>query len=122
MVYGIIRLINFAHGEVFMVGGFAGLAAYTYALEPAGLSGNVWIALPLVMIASAVITGALGLTLERVAYRPLRNAPRLAPLITAVGASFFLQNVVFLWYPGARSPVPFPRVFPPGRIEFLGAR
>src|SRR5688500_12113070 len=122
MVYGIIRLINFAHGEVFMVGGFAGLAAYTYVLQPAGLAGNVWIALPLVMIASAVITGALGVALERFAYRPLRHAPRLTPLITAVGAFFFLQHLVFLWYPGARSPVPFPRLFPAGRIDVLGAR
>src|SRR5438874_6975242 len=81
MVYGIIQLINFAHGEIFMVGAFAGLTLWK-AL-PSGLQGDAWVALPLVMVAAmtfAVITAVL---MERLAYRPLRHAPRLAPLISA---------------------------------------
>jgi len=121
MVYGIIRLINFAHGDVFMVGGFAGLATYTYILTPLGATHPFWIALPLVMFVSMAVTGALGVSLERVAYRPLRFAPRLAPLITALGASIFLQNAVFLWYPGGKIPQPYPRLFPSGGVSVAGA-
>ena len=121
MVYGIIQLINFAHGEVFMVGGFAGLATWTWALRPLGLDEPLWLALPLVLVGSMVLTGLLGVALERVAYRPLRFAPRLAPLITALGASIFLQYAIFLWFPGGRSVVPFPRLFPEGSFKLAGA-
>jgi branched-chain amino acid transport system permease protein len=122
MVYGIIQLINFAHGEIFMIASFVGLATYTYILEPLGLQHSPWIALPLVMASAMVVTGALGVLLERVGYRPLRYAPRLAPLITALGASIFLQNAVFLWYPGGRYPQPYPRLFPEGGFDAFGAR
>src|SRR5206468_10376832 len=88
MVYGIIQLIHFAHGDVFMVGAFAGLTFVAYVLPHLGVANNLYIvSLPLTFLFSIGICSLLGLALERFAYRPLRNAPRLAPLITALGAS-----------------------------------
>ncbi len=95
IVYGILQLINFAHGEVFMVGAYLGLLACT--LLQAIPSGPVGV--PLVITAvvlSMAGTAALGVVIERFAYRPLRNSSRLAPLITAIGVSFLLQNAVML--------------------------
>ena len=105
MVYGIIQLINFAHGEVVMIGA---MVAYSVigALGPAGLP-------PLVVI--LVATGcaipacmAIGYAMERMAYRPLRGAPRLAPLITAIGISIILQHVAMLIW--SRNPLAFPQI------------
>lgn len=110
MVYGIIQLINFAHGEVFMVGGFAALATYSYIL-PESWRGDWWFSLPLMALGGALVAVILSVIIERFAYRPLRNAPRLAPLITALGVSVVLKEAVRLEYPGATAPVPFPRVF-----------
>jgi branched-chain amino acid transport system permease protein len=95
MVYGIIGMINFAHGEVYMVGAFVSIMAFT-AL---GLLGISWapLAIVLVLILSVVFTSAFGWTIERLAYRPLRGSPRLAPLISAIGVSIFLQNYVQLF-------------------------
>ncbi|PZR66031.1 MAG: branched-chain amino acid ABC transporter permease [Solirubrobacterales bacterium] len=98
LVYGIIELINFAHGDVFMIGSFASFAFWTtlgltVATSVLGLVGGLLVTLVVSMIAC----GALNVMIERVAYRPLRNAPKLAPLITAVGFSFILQNVGELW-------------------------
>ncbi|GAA4419804.1 branched-chain amino acid ABC transporter permease [Actinokineospora soli] len=109
MVYGIIQLINFAHGEVFMVGAFAALA--TYELLPEGLRDHWYILLPLMALGGALIAVILAVIMERFAYRPLRNAPRLAPLITALGVSVILKEAVRLFYPGATAALPFPRVF-----------
>ena len=109
MVYGIIQLINFAHGEVFMVGAFAGLAMWTYVL-PDSLQTNPWVALPLVLVAAIVVSVITAVLMERLAYRPLRNAPRLAPLITAIGVSIFLQELVRLFYPGGKRQQAFPRM------------
>ncbi|MFF0295761.1 branched-chain amino acid ABC transporter permease [Kitasatospora sp. NPDC004615] len=105
MVYGIVQLINFAHGEIFMIGGFGALTAY--AALPHGTS--LWLALP-VMILGGVIASVLTATAaERFAYRPLRTAPRLAPLITAIGLSIALQQVVWAFYPGAKKAISFPQ-------------
>jgi branched-chain amino acid transport system permease protein len=98
MVYGIIQLINFAHGDVFMIGSFTAAGLYgtlglTLATGPLGLVGGLLV----VLVVSMIACGALNAMIERVAYRPLRNAPKLAPLITAVGFSFILQNVGLLW-------------------------
>jgi branched-chain amino acid transport system permease protein len=113
MVYGIIQLINFAHGEVFMVGAYGGLAMSTYLLP--GLLAQQWyLALPLLLVGGAVVSVAVAVAMERFAYRPLRDAPRLAPLITALGVSVALQEAVRVFYPGAISPLPFPRVFVEG--------
>lgn len=78
MVYGIVQLINFAHGEIFMVGAFGALATFTWAI-PEGVKGTWYITLPLMVIAGAVVSMVLALIIERLAYKPLRNAPRLAP-------------------------------------------
>jgi branched-chain amino acid transport system permease protein len=118
MVYGIIQLINFAHGEVFMIGAFGGLAFYTKVL-PKGLPAPV--ALLLVLLAAIATSVATAVIMERFAYRPLRNAPRLAPLITAIGVSLFLQELVRLYYfdGGAKSDRPFPQ-FIAGKNIYLG--
>jgi branched-chain amino acid transport system permease protein len=102
LVYGIVELINFAHGEVFMIGsfsaaGFAGTLGLTAATGTIGLIVGLVATLVIAMVAS----GTLNVMIERVAYRPLRNAPKLAPLISAVGFSFILQNVGLLWRGGS---------------------
>jgi branched-chain amino acid transport system permease protein len=102
LVYGIIELINFAHGDVFMIGSLTGasvLAAIGLGLATGPL-GLVF-GLLLTLIISMLVCGSLNVLIERVGYRPLRSAPRLAPLITAVGFSFILQNVGLLWKGGA---------------------
>jgi branched-chain amino acid transport system permease protein len=119
MVYGIIQLINFAHGEIFMVGAFAGVSMYKYAL-PESVQSNVFVVLPTVLLASIVVSVATALAVERLAYRPLRNAPRLAPLITAIGVSIFLQELVRLFYPGGKSQVSFPRIIEGPNLEVGG--
>ncbi|GAC1436580.1 MAG: branched-chain amino acid ABC transporter permease [Solirubrobacteraceae bacterium] len=102
LVYGIIELINFAHGDVFMIGSFTGAGFWGsiglgLATGPLGLV----LGLALTLIISMAVCGSLNVLIERVAYRPLRNAPKLAPLITAVGFSFILQNVGLLWLGGS---------------------
>ncbi len=91
LVYGILRMINFAHSEVFMSGPFIGYYVAT-ALDNRGMFDENWIlALLIVMLVSMAVSTTIAVLLERIAYRPLRRAPRLVPLITAIGASFFLQ-------------------------------
>jgi branched-chain amino acid transport system permease protein len=107
MVYGIIELINFAHGDVFMLGSFTAAGFYgTVGLTEATGAGGLFIGLLVVMLLSMLVCGSLNMMIERVAYRPLRGAPKLAPLITAVGFSFILQNVGLLWHGGAQLGVP----------------
>src|SRR6202047_1448025 len=101
LVYGIIELINFAHGDVFMIGSFTAVGLWGplglgFSTSALGLAGG----LLLTMLITMATTGSLNVLIERVAYRPLRNAPKLAPLITAVGFSFILQNVGLLWRGG----------------------
>ena len=115
MVYGIINLINFAHGEVLMVGA---LTSWTVvgALEGSGLPG--WVLLVISIPISIVVCSALNFTIEKVAYRPLRNAPRLAPLITAMGMSLLLQTLaMIIWKP---NPKPFPILIPNDPIDLGG--
>ncbi|HVG79520.1 MAG TPA: branched-chain amino acid ABC transporter permease [Patescibacteria group bacterium] len=97
MVYGVLEFINFAHSEIFVVGAFVGVEILL-SLQSAGwLERAPWILVLLaVLLAGAVISGLLAVTIERVAYRPLRTAPRLIPLISAIGVSFFLQDAVRL--------------------------
>jgi branched-chain amino acid transport system permease protein len=101
LVYGILELINFAHGDVFMIGG---MIAATVALQGFGLSPQQSPALGLLipaMLVALVVSmagcGLLNVAIERIAYKPLRNAPRLAPLITAIGMSFILENIAIIW-------------------------
>ena len=107
LVYGIVELINFAHGEVFMIGsfvaaGFFGTIGLTQSTGTALLVIGLLITLPVCMLAA----GMLNTMIERVGYRPLRNAPKLAPLITAVGFSFILQNIGLLWLGGSQEGIP----------------
>jgi branched-chain amino acid transport system permease protein len=101
LVYGILELINFAHGDVFMLGG---MISATVALQGFGISAQespgigLLIAAMLVALVAAMLgCGAINVTIERIAYRPLRSAPRLAPLITAIGVSFILENIAIIW-------------------------
>ena len=97
MVYGVLEFINFAHSEIFIVGAFVGVEVML-GLKSAGLlDGLPWpVVLVLVLVAGMAGSGLLAVTVERVAYRPLRNAPRLIPLISAIGISFFLQDMIRL--------------------------
>ena len=94
MVYGIIGMINFAHGEIYMIGSF--IAVISFAVLGASGVTSVGLMVMIVLLVSMSITGLYGWSIERVAYRPLRNAPRLAPMISAIGMSIFLQNYVQL--------------------------
>ena len=115
MVYGIIQLINFAHGEIFMVGAYGALAMFTYVL-PTAWQGQWYITLPLLLLAGAAVAVVIAVAMERFAYRPLRGAPRLAPLITALGVSVALQEAVRIFYPNGTSALPFPNVFIEGTL------
>lgn len=107
MVYGIVQLINFAHGEIFMTGAFGALSVYLWVL-PNGTS--MWIALPLMLLGAIIVAVLVAIGAERFAYRPLRGGPRLAPLITAIGLSLALQQAVWAWYPEAKSARTFPQI------------
>ncbi|MCB1822252.1 MAG: branched-chain amino acid ABC transporter permease LivH, partial [Candidatus Competibacteraceae bacterium] len=93
MVYGIIGMINFAHGEIYMVSAYIGLLTVTALTVQFGVE-TVPLILLFTLVVSIAITSAYGWTIERVAYRPLRGKPRLIPLISAIGMSIFLQNYV----------------------------
>ena len=96
-VYGVLEFINFAHSEIFIVGAFVGVEILL-SLRSAGLFDGVpWpLLLLLILVAGMAVSGALAVTVERIAYRPLRTAPRLIPLISAIGVSFFLQDLIRL--------------------------
>jgi len=115
MVYGIIELINFAHGDIFTVGGFLGLTVIGLLHIDHAPAALVLPGLILVFAAAMALNGLLGVLIERVAYRPLRNAPRLAPLITAVGMSFVLEGILFL----IKGPnqVSYPNLLPSGSVN-----
>ena len=110
MVYGIIELINFAHGDVFMLGAFLGLSALGIASR-LGIH-NTSLALGLAFLISMTLTAVAGAAIERVAYKPLRHSPRITLLLSAIGMSIFLQNLVMLTY--SRDLQPFPRGIPGG--------
>jgi branched-chain amino acid transport system permease protein len=123
MVYGILKLLNFAHGDVYMVGAFLGFGVLSGL--GGSLSPNLALAplIVLMFLAAMLGSGALGVVIERFAYRPLRDAPRIAPLISALGVSFFLQNSMLLLF-GAQFRTynsfvlgsPQPELFVPGPL------
>ena len=120
MVYGIIELINFAHGDVFAFGAFlSGSLIPVFGLSSATFGLGTAVGLLVVFFITMATCGVLNVSIERIAYRPLRNAPRLAPLITAVGMSFFLEGVLFLWK--GPSNVAYPAVLPSVSFEIFGA-
>jgi branched-chain amino acid transport system permease protein len=120
LVYGILELINFAHGDVFMLGSWV---AFAFAAHRLGLDANssgikvVW-GLAVTLLVAMAFCGLLNVTIERLAYRPLRNAPRLAPLITAIGMSFILQDVGLNRLGPA--PVSVPNILPTGAVFSIG--
>lgn len=115
MVYGIINLINFAHGEVLMVGA---LTSWTVVTELRGTMPD-WLLMIVSLVAAIVVCAALNFTIEKIAYRPLRNAPRLAPLITAMGMSLLLQTLaMIIWKPNYK---PYPILLPSEPFNIGGA-
>jgi len=100
MVYGVLKLLNFAHGDLYMVGAFAGYFVIQWFGGSKALTIPVPLLLVIMFVLAAALTGGLGVAIERFAYRPLRNAPRIAPLITAIGISFFLENAALLLFGG----------------------
>jgi len=115
LVYGILELINFAHGDVFMLGGMISATILTaFNLQASAPIGSLLPAIIVALLVSMVICGVLNATIERVAYKPLRNAPRLAPLITAIGMSFILQDIALAW----KGPeyVALPAILPHGEV------
>jgi branched-chain amino acid transport system permease protein len=141
MVYGIIELINFAHGDVFAVGAFVSLTAMqglnssmvdsgtftegkaTIHVLGLGITADVvfiaLLTLILSMLVAAIVCALLGMIIERIAYRPLRNAPRVAPLITAIGVSYILENLIAQWKGGVI--VNYPSVVPTRYFTWFGA-
>jgi branched-chain amino acid transport system permease protein len=116
MVYGIINLINFAHGEVLMVGALTSWTVIT-VLADSGLPG--WLMLLISLVFAIVVCAALNFAIEKIAYRPLRNAPRLAPLITAMGMSLLLQTLaMIIWKPNYK---PYPILLPSEPFVIGGA-
>jgi branched-chain amino acid transport system permease protein len=108
LIFGIMDIVNFAHGDLFMLGTFVCLSVLTllgFSTE-VGISGTPWFALLLAMLAAMIFCGLLNVLAERIAYRPLRRAPRLAPLISAIGVSFIFVNIGLFWQG------PTPRRFP----------
>src|SRR5262245_27717245 len=98
MVYGVLEFINFAHSEIFIVGAFVGVEILLSLKTIGLLDGASWVlVLVLILVASMIVSGGLAVGIERVAYRPLRHAPRLIPLISAIGVSFFLQDAIRLF-------------------------
>ncbi|MBL8344665.1 MAG: branched-chain amino acid ABC transporter permease [Rubrivivax sp.] len=115
MVYGIINLINFAHGEVLMVGALTSWTVIS-ALSSVGMPG--WLLMLISLLCAIVVCAALNFAIEKLAYRPLRSAPRLAPLITAMGMSLLLQTIaMIIWKP---NPKPYPALLPNDPIDLGG--
>jgi branched-chain amino acid transport system permease protein len=100
MVYGVLKLLNFAHGDLFMVGAFIGYFAIGWFGGPTALTIPVWLLVIIMLAIASIGVGGLGVAIERFAYRPLRDAPRIAPLITALGVSFVIENAVLLLFGG----------------------
>ena len=123
MVYGVLFMINFAHGDVFMIGAYMGWAVLVAVIDAKVMPINPLLVVPLMMLPAMLFAGVIGLGLERLAYRPLylRGATRLGPLISAIGASIFLQNSVMLTEGARMKVLATYRVFPRDwRFDILG--
>jgi branched-chain amino acid transport system permease protein len=120
MVYGILELINFAHGEIYMLGAYLGIIFLGFFTAIGLTAYNLPLALILTFLLSIIFCSSYGFTIEKIAYKPLRNAPRLSPLISAIGVSIFLQNYVMLTQ-GATDKV-FPNLFGIAGFQFLSVR
>jgi branched-chain amino acid transport system permease protein len=118
MVYGILGIINFAHGDVLMVGAMVALSAITVLQDHFPELGHV-LTLLIALILAAAVCAMVGYTIEKVAYRPLRRAPRLAPLITAIGVSILLQTAAMIIW--GRNPLAFPQLLPTAPLNVIQA-
>jgi branched-chain amino acid transport system permease protein len=118
MVYGVLRLINFAHSEMFMVGGHVAFFLLAATASLAGSAVGVLAGFA-IFVATFVAVGLLGVGIEATAYRPLRRASRLAPMLSALGVAIILQNVVMLFV--SRRPLPFPAIVPAVSFDVFGA-
>ncbi|HLX55937.1 MAG TPA: branched-chain amino acid ABC transporter permease [Ktedonobacteraceae bacterium] len=118
MVYGIIELINFAHGDIFMIGTFITITVLQafHIQDLPTFSWTLVLAMVVAFVASTVLCAILGVVIERIAYRPLRNAPRLAPLISAIGVSLALEDIGKLWK--GLAPISPPQIF--SKIYYIG--
>lgn len=112
MVYGIAKMLNFAHGDIIMVGAYALVTSFS-------LSGNIVVSFALSFAVSIVVCALLGITVEKVAYKPLRGASPLAVLITAIGVSYLLQSIAQLVFGSKAKPSPFPSM---GAVELFGTK
>jgi branched-chain amino acid transport system permease protein len=121
LVYGILELINFAHGDVFMLGGMfsATMVISAFGLKVGGPTSSLVVAIVVSLFVAMAACGVINATIERVAYRPLRGAPRLAPLITAIGMSFILEDVAIAWK--GPSYIAIPRVLPHSAVFTIGS-
>jgi branched-chain amino acid transport system permease protein len=121
MVYGIIELINFAHGDVFTFGAFVAIPVLNRLINQNAINISIEqsiVGIVVAVIVAALLCAVLGVVIERIAYRPLRNAPRLAPLITAIGVSLIIENALFQWQGGL--PVFAPAVMTTSQYHILG--
>ncbi len=120
MVYGIIELINFAHGDIFMIGTFITITVLQafHINDNPPFNGALVVAILVAFLGSMVLCAILGVVIERVAYRPLRNAPRLAPLISAIGVSLILEDVGKLWK--GLSPISPPQILGSNAVFYIG--
>src|SRR5437867_10380718 len=112
MVYGIIELINFAHGDIFMIGTFVVISILGVLGVTTGIHLTGWALIStmiITLVGSMLVCAVLGVVIERIAYRPLRNAPRIAPLISAIGVSLILEDIGKLWK--GITIVSFPQIF-----------
>src|ERR1043166_3819564 len=98
MVYGVLKLLNFAHGDLYMIGAYIGCFVIQWFGGPNALTIPVPLLLVIMFVLAAGLVGGLGVAIERFAYRPLRDAPRIAPPITAIGVSVFLENAALLLF------------------------
>jgi len=119
MVYGVLRMINFAHSEVFMSGPFTTAFAADALIAVGWWNTHPLLSLLIVMLVSAGVSASIALMLERIAYRPLRGAPRLVPLITAIGVSILLQTLAMIIFKPNYKP--YPALLPVEPIEWAGA-
>lgn len=118
MVYGILGIINFAHGDVLMIGAMVALSAIN-VLQAHFPQLPMWLTLVIALVIAAIVCALAGYTIERAAYRPLRNAPRLAPLITAIGVSILLQTIAMMIW--GRNPLMFPQLLPTDPLNVIKA-
>ena len=118
LVYGVLKLINFAHGEIYMIGAYLGYILVSIIPSLPFLQSNLIVCLLAILAIAAMLCALYGFYLEKICYRPLRNAPKLSPLISALGASIFLQNFVMISM-GPRDKI-FPQIFAVRNMKLLG--